>query len=249
VDLLRYAHFTLGAVLALAAWGFWRLHRTRTGIPKALWAAWILLFLLSWRPFSTLMVGSLEWQSTALTAQPAGEQAIVVLSAGIYMPKPQRPLVIADLHTYVRCRHAAWLYQNGWKLPVVATGGSIAGGRTLAEAMIEVLRKEGVAPADLLQEGNSVSTYENARLTAALLRPRGIRSILLVTEAVHMPRAIGAFRKAGFEVTPAPCFFQSAMFEGNWSDWLVPTPRSLVLCEDVIHEWIGLALYRLAGRS
>lgn len=249
MEILRYAHFTLGVTLGLAAWGFWRMRRTGSRMPKSLMAAWLLLLLLSWRPFSTLLAGTLEWQTAALRAQPSGEQAIVVLSGGLYEQYPSRPAIIANLHTYSRCRHAAWLYHNGWKLPMILTGGNTAAGENLAAVMKDVLLKEGIAESDIQMEMESASTYENAQFTARMLRPRGIRRILLVTEAYHMPRSVGAFRKAGFEVVAAPCFFQTAMFKGYWSDWLIPTPGSVALCEDVIHEWIGLALYRLAGRS
>jgi uncharacterized SAM-binding protein YcdF (DUF218 family) len=80
-----------------------------------------------------------------------------------------------------------------------------------------------------------------------MLHPRGIRKILLVTEAYHMPRARGAFAKAGFEVRVAPCLYRTREFQGTWSDWLLPQLKSVRMFEDALHEFIGLVIYRLQG--
>ena len=56
-------------------------------------------------------------------------------------------------------------------------------------------------------ETGSINTRENALDSYGLLAPRGIRRIILVTSALHMPRAAVAFRKAGFDVIPAPADF------------------------------------------
>lgn len=248
VELFRYAQYTIALVLLFFTWGLWRLWRGKRGAVRWLLAAWVLLLLVSWRPFSIVLAGTLEWQTSRFNAQPNGEQAIVVLSGGVYTLDPPRPDVITDQHTYARCRNAAWLYHHGWRVPVVLTGGYTADSKNLAATMAEVMVKEGVAPEQIWTESGSTSTYENARMVARLLHPRGIHRILLVTEAYHMPRSQAAFRKAGFDVVASPCFYQNSAFKGTWLDWLFPMPKSIVLCEDVIHEWLGLILYRVRGR-
>jgi hypothetical protein len=63
------------------------------------------------------------------------------------------------------------------------------------------LLEEWNVPSTAIQiEGGSINTHENAILSFQMLAPHSIRKILLVTSAMHMPRAAGAFRKAGFEV-------------------------------------------------
>jgi len=81
-------------------------------------------------------------------------------------------------------------------------------------------------------EQNSLSTCGNAVSSVQLIAPGPGDRWLLVTSALHMPRAIGAFRKAGFPVEPWP------VYEANAASWSA-----------VLHEWLGLAAYRLLGCS
>ena len=248
VDALRYAPFGLATVVLLAACGLWCLWRRKAGAWQWLLASFGLLVLLSSGPFATLFIGTLEWQTPRFAGPPQGEQAIVVLSAGVQAPDPPQPALVPDFKTYIRCRHAAWLYHHGWRLPVIVTGGNNSAGHNLASVMAEVLSKEGVAPEDLLQEGSSESTYENARLVARLLAPRGIRRILLVTEAYHMPRSRIVFERAGFDVVPSACLYHTRIFGHQWTEWLLPEPSYIVLCDDAFHEWAGLLTYWPSGR-
>jgi len=110
------------------------------------------------------------------------------------------------------------------------------------------LLEEWDIPSTAIQvEGVSINTHENAIRSYQALAPRGIRRILLVTSSLHMPRAAGAFRKAGFEVIAAP-----ADFRGGWSEpnvlarWL-PSAKNLVDSDMALYEWLGIAIYRLRG--
>jgi len=53
-----------------------------------------------------------------------------------------------------------------------------------------------------------MNTAGNAAEVARLLRERGIGGVLLVTSALHMPRARAAFERAGLDVVPAPTDFE-----------------------------------------
>jgi uncharacterized SAM-binding protein YcdF (DUF218 family) len=99
----------------------------------------------------------------------------------------------------------------------------------------EYARLNGIAPERLVLETKARSTFQNAVFTRQLLVPAQDKRWLLVTSAAHMPRAFGCFRKAGFNVLP----------------WPVLTPEKEVPPSlDVAgHEWLGLIVYRLLGRS
>jgi uncharacterized SAM-binding protein YcdF (DUF218 family) len=62
-----------------------------------------------------------------------------------------------------------------------------------------------------------------------------------------MPRAAGAFRKAGFEVIPAPADFHSGWGEGTTIEKWLPTANNLVKSDAALHEWLGIGIYRLRG--
>jgi uncharacterized SAM-binding protein YcdF (DUF218 family) len=80
-----------------------------------------------------------------------------------------------------------------------------------------------------------------------MLRARGIGAITLVTETYHMPRAVRCFRRQGLSVTPSPCAYRTLGFQGLLEDF-VPNARAIQHWEDALHEYIGLAWYRLSGK-
>jgi uncharacterized SAM-binding protein YcdF (DUF218 family) len=151
--------------------------------------------------------------------------------------------------TLKRCAHAAEIYRQGPACPVLVSGGKVDGefpGPPLAHLMRDHLVQLGVPAADVIVEDASRSTYENALGCRRLLEERGLQKVILVTDAVHMPRALGCFRKQGMEVAPAPCHYQA-----SWDGWLlsvVPNPASANGCQKAAHEWIGVLWYRLRGR-
>lgn len=128
------------------------------------------------------------------------------------------------------------------------TGGS---GRLTATGLKEagpardLLRSLGIAAERVVWEDQSRTTAENARLARRAVRPVAGETWLLVTSARHMPRAVGAFRAAGWPVVAHP------------TDFLTPVrprlrPRfdlaqGLALVNAAAREWIGLLVYRLRG--
>jgi uncharacterized SAM-binding protein YcdF (DUF218 family) len=104
-------------------------------------------------------------------------------------------------------------------------------------------------PADrILIEERSQTTAENARLTAEMVHPGQGTRWLLVTSAYHIPRAVGAFRKAGFNVIACPSGWRTRGWKDFW--WPSSTATENLRRVDVaVHEWLGLLSYRLSGYS
>lgn len=92
----------------------------------------------------------------------------------------------------------------------------------------------GIDPSRIEIEDRSSNTWENAVFSKRVAAPRPGERWLVITSAVHMPRAIGAFRQAGFSVEA-------------WPVYDVTDPRHAY--EAVRHEWLGLIGYTLRGRS
>jgi uncharacterized SAM-binding protein YcdF (DUF218 family) len=80
------------------------------------------------------------------------------------------------------------------------------------------------------------------------VQPQPGQRWLLVTSANHMPRAMGAFRKAGFTVEPWPVDYRTADKYDRYLMFEAPS-EGLRRLELAVHEWIGLIAYRLMGRS
>lgn len=118
-----------------------------------------------------------------------------------------------------------------------------------ARAARELLIGFGVAADRITIEERSLTTWENATMTKALINPAPGTHWLLVTSAWHMPRSVGAFRKAGW---PGIIAFPT--------DYRLPDPAygidygqtaidNFVVLEIAAKEWFGLLGYWLGGRS
>ncbi|PYF03316.1 uncharacterized SAM-binding protein YcdF (DUF218 family) [Rhodopseudomonas faecalis] len=134
---------------------------------------------------------------------------------------------------------------------IVLSGGSanlLAPGNAEAPFAGRLLQAFGVAPERIALESGSRTTTENAVQTKRLVAPKAGERWLLVTSAFHMPRSIGAFRAAGFEVEAYPVDWRTR----GWNDLWWPFERlsmGLARTDLAVHEWVGLIAYRWARRS
>lgn len=173
-----------------------------------------------------------------------GAQAIVVLGAGRYANAPEYGSDTVSGAALERLRYAANLHART-RLPILLSGGRVFNaGPPEARLMEEVLFTRFHTPARWL-EVRSHNTAENALYSAQILLPLGIRRILLVTHAMHMPRAAAMFRRAGFTVTAAPTIFRSAPGRAPEVLGWLPSAQALLLSRDVLYEYLGRAWYAL----
>ena len=239
-------------LLVLTAAGLLNLWRRRVESRRRLWlvsAPLLLLVLVSMPAVSYFAFGSLEWPYPESYQRPAGAEAIVVLGGYVANPTETRPHANLGPDSVTRCLHAVKLYRQGSACPVVVTGGKMKPdepGPSIAQAMGQFLRENGVADGDLILEAESRNTYENAVGVKRLLGPRGVRKIILVTDATHLRRAEACFRKQGFDVLPSGCVFHATKFDWELATFL-PNAGTASDWQEVLHEWAGIAYYRLRG--
>lgn len=204
-----------------------------------------LLYVLSLPPVGAELMHLIESRYPPLTshdirADAAG--AIVVLGGGRYANAPEYGGDTVSRHTLERLRYAARLHRVTG-LPVLVSGGRPFGSpRSEASLMQETLRDAFHAPVRWV-EGHSNDTWENARNSAALLRASGIRRIYLVTHAVHMPRAVAAFKANGLHVIPAPTGFTTLQRNYPLALQLVPQAQALRNSSIAVRETLGRLWY------
>jgi uncharacterized SAM-binding protein YcdF (DUF218 family) len=119
-----------------------------------------------------------------------------------------------------------------------------------ADFVLPLWQSFGIARDRIMLETHSRNTAENAAFTKALVKPKPGEHWLLVTSALHMPRAIGCFRRVGFPVEAYPV---------DWSTFprlrlrnavpLFQLSDGLYHLDKAMHEWIGLLAYWLTGRT
>lgn len=229
--------------------------RLRNGL---LLAALIILLLAGNRYVALGLVRSLEWRYFP-PAQDVTAEAIVVLGGGTEIIAEPRPIVEVN-GAGDRVLYAAELYRRGAAPLIVASGGRVAlyetGDSTPAEEMQILLEFVGVPGEAILLEANSQNTHENALFSAEILKERGVQRILLVTSALHMPRALGLFEAQGLRVVPAPTDYilsqpqWDQLWQGGPAAVLLgffPSSGNLNLVTNVMKEYLGLFVYRLQG--
>jgi uncharacterized SAM-binding protein YcdF (DUF218 family) len=111
-----------------------------------------------------------------------------------------------------------------------------------------ILRSWGLDTARVTFENRSRNTFENAEFSKSLVRPQPGENWMVITSAFHMPRAIGVFRRAGWNVLPVPVDYQTA---GDKSFWQLKFRfrSGMNTFARGVHEWLGLSFYWLTGRT
>ena len=221
-----------------------------------IFVAFFILFIAGNTRFSSRLVKSLEWQYLPSQTMPKAD-AIVVLGGMTRNIDP--PRIMPDVSERGdRLLYGAKLYKDGAAPLIVLSGGRIqwrGGGDSEAKDMASLLQLMGIPEEAMLLEPNSLNTYQNAAYTEPILEEKGIKKILLVTSAMHMPRAIAIFKKRGIDAIPAPTDFiisDRDFTEVNYSFEsrilsLIPDASNLELTTQAIKEYIGTFIYRLRG--
>ncbi len=172
--------------------------------------AWAWLWVWSMPVTSDALLGWIEDQAGPRQIEALPHvKVMVLLGGGISGPRlPRRPN--PDLNSSAdRLWHAARLFRAGKASQIILSGGSLnTGDGSEAEAMRQFMLDLGIPASVMSLESGSENTAGNARLTAEMLAKQGITEILLVTSALHMPRAKRLFEKTGLVVIPAPTDFE-----------------------------------------
>jgi uncharacterized SAM-binding protein YcdF (DUF218 family) len=201
---------------------------------------------------------SLEWRNLPAETQPQAE-VIVLLGGGTEPGDWPRPT--AEVNSAGdRVLYAARLYNEGAAPAILVSGGNLnfssARGTTPAEEMIELLTQLGVPAEAIWQQGQSENTHDDAVYSAEILREKEITEVILVTSAMHMPRAKALFEKQGISVIAAPTDFTiteqnwESVFQPSFGEFvinLMPNASALDLTTTVLKEYLGLLVYSLRG--
>lgn len=142
--------------------------------------------------------------------------AVVVLGRGNVLPEE-------------RIRRAAEIWHNR-RAPLILASGDTDAPQFIHQLLINEIPREA-----LVEESCSLTTEENALLSAPLLQKKGVNRIILVTDSPHMLRSLLTFRSFGFKVIPDPISLPTNF-------------PSITAIKTTLREYIGLISYALAGR-
>lgn len=131
---------------------------------------------------------------------------------------------------------------------IVSGGSTYAHHVSEASIMQDYFASFGIDPTRIVTEDQSLTTAQHAQFTADLLHPSPSSRWLLLTYGHLMPRAVGAFRKAGFDVFAFPIHLRT----GGWDEMWRPdstASENLRKLDMAAYEWLGLVYYKLKGES
>ena len=225
-------------------------------IAHRLRAGWLLSVAASGALWLLSCQGTAVWLArTALPQYPpvtssqlraTQVQAIVVLGGGTYPEAPEYGTAQPSPYTAARLRYGIWLSRQSG-LPVAFSGGSgWATGSNIKNSEAEVAARVALEDYSFTLrwvENQSRDTAENAQMLAPLLKRDGVQRIVLVTDALHMPRAVAEFERTGLAITPGPTGYFLPTKSGVLQ-WL-PSADGLSGSTRLIHEVLGLATTKL----
>jgi uncharacterized SAM-binding protein YcdF (DUF218 family) len=114
-----------------------------------------------------------------------------------------------------------------------------------SELLREIVVKAGVPPAAVIEESQSRTTRDQARLVGPILRDRHSRRFVLVTSPMHMRRSLAVFRAAGLDpVTSMAPVRSEHMPEPRW---LLPNDESFALSDAAVYDYLALMYYWSRG--
>ncbi len=146
----------------------------------------------------------------------------------------------------------AQLYHQGIIKKILITGGNGTFNNQPPESkfLSEEMIKNGISETDLILESRSKNTYENAINSKSILDSLHLKGpAVLITSALHMPRAIQLYQKAGMQVQPYPCNYFEVDDNRNLLNDLFPDITLLENWKYTIKEIVGTFIYQMMGKA
>jgi uncharacterized SAM-binding protein YcdF (DUF218 family) len=211
----------------------------------------VALAVLGLSPLSNVLLLSLSERFPAWQAGRSDPDGVIVLGGAIDPDVSEIRDAIEIDSSAERVMALLTLARRFPNARIVFSGGSGSlFQKPLSEAPYarKLLAEFGLTGDRFIFEATSRTTWENAVNSRDLVKPKPGERWLLVTSAFHMPRSVGAFRMAGFEVEAYPVDWRTR----GWDDATQGFDRlssGLSRADVAIHEWRGLVSYWLVGRS
>jgi uncharacterized SAM-binding protein YcdF (DUF218 family) len=211
----------------------------------------IVLALLGLSPIGNALIIPLEQRFPPWDDTRGAPDGIVVLGGAITPDVSAARNEVALNEAAERVTSAVALARRYPQARIVYSGGTgalVYPEGNEAVSAVRIFDRLGIPPERIIVEEQSRNTVENAVFSLLLAMPQPGERWLLVTSGYHMPRAMGVFRAAGFPVEAYPV------------DWRTRGPQDalrpfstlsggLERADTAAHEWIGLLVYWLTGRS
>lgn len=234
--------------------GIWLLRQLWNRRYCHLWmpaTSWVLLTVISCTPTASILLANLENQNpkVQLNQLPTAD-AILCLGGGLEPSLSE--LTGFHLKAGADRLSTALTLAAGGKAPLLILGG---GGYphqgklvSEADAVRDYLRDHALFDTRAHSLGICSDTHDEALKVAALMEQLGLKRLLVVTSAYHMPRTAAVFRKIGVEIIPVPCNYLGSLNRLGDFHWLhMPSHHGFENFSVWAHEIIGHYVYLWRG--
>jgi uncharacterized SAM-binding protein YcdF (DUF218 family) len=213
-------------------------------------ASLILIAAIAFLPIGTFLSQPLEDRFPPWTPAQGAPAGIIVLGGAIDPVLSAARGQIALNDEAERLTVAVKLARDYPNARIVFSGGNgdLIGGLPEGKFAAEFFESLGLPSNRIAIENQSRNTFENAVYTKRVVAPKPGERWLLVTSAMHMPRAVGVFRQIGFPIVPYPVDYQTT---GRLTLLRIPFAPAggIRLTDAAVHEWLGLCVYWMSGRT
>lgn len=235
------------ALLASAGLSF---TRRRTAAIWLLRAIALVTLFLAVVPLGAIMRQNLESRFPVGDGLP-GDIAGIVILGGVINPRLSAESGIPQLNgSAERLTVGAALARRYPAAKVIFSGGSgdlFNPDVREAHYVAPVFTQLGLKADRVIYEDRARNTAENAYYAKEIANPAPGDNWILVTSAFHMPRAVGVFRKAGWDIIPYPVDFNAS--RNQLPDLTFNLVGGLSGFAGALHEFIGLTAYWITGRT
>ncbi len=211
----------------------------------------VLIAFVGYSPLGNMLILPLEQRFPPWDASHGAPDGIVVLGGAISPGISLARGAVALNDAAERITVTAELARRYPNVRIIFSGGTSSlrfNAPVEAPFAVKELEALGVARDRITAEEQSRNTIENAVFSRLIAQPKPVERWLLITSAFHMPRAIAAFRAAGFPVEACPVDWRT---RGPIDETLpfASFTEGLTMTDYAVHEWLGLLVYRLTGRT
>ncbi len=247
--IFTYTILSPGFFILLCIVLFFLILKEKKGLSLALLVLIIaLMYFLSIEPGADLILKPLEdkYPPLDIMALKGRVDVIVILGGGLIEGRsPYGEMLYPGNFTLSRLIYG----YNIWKelmVPIIVSGGrplmSFPG--TEGDVMKKFLVKQGVEEDFIIVENRSRNTWENALYTIEICKGSDFKSVVLVTSAFHLPRAVKAFSNKGITIYPAPSSYLTERHKYLWVNFF---PHATYLYNSFIglKEHVGLLFYKI----
>jgi uncharacterized SAM-binding protein YcdF (DUF218 family) len=242
--------------------GFFFLWRKKKAWKILLLVAWCWLLFVSTRPVPAALVRHLEYKYKTLSQEQISELPdsvnIIVLGGGhaddMNLPPNDQLSTIAlgrmveGVRIYKGTEHSLTRHVGmAGSVKIIVSGYAGKGKISQAEVLYRNALMLGVDSSALIVSSKSSNTEEEAREYLRLCGSS--RKLVIVTSAIHMPRAMMIFKSAGIDVIPAPTNhlikYGSVKNKLGW----VPSAGNISMMEQAMHEYVGILWVEIRHKS